>query len=290
MKILLAYDGTVGAQAAVDDLLHAGLPLKTQARVVTVTESWMPPPSSLELLGGRERESEAFIQARDAAVAIRTTFPEWEVTPQSQFGSPGNILLEIADHWKPDLIIVGSHGRSAIGRFFLGSVSQKIVTAAHCSVRVARGRIEEQETPLRLMIGIDGSAGATAAVEAVAARNWPPGTEVRLINASWNLPLMGHEDAAAALAEWVAAAKKQLQEKMDEATEKLQAHGLQVSSVIKQEDPKHLLCNEAEKWGADCIFVGAQGISKIERLLLGSVSASVAARAHCSVEIVRHAA
>lgn len=290
MKILLAYDGTVGAQAAVDDLLHAGLPLKTQARVVTVTESWMPPPSSLELLAGRERESEAFIQARDAAVAIRTTFPEWEVTPQSQFGSPGNILLEIADHWKPDLIIVGSHGRTAIGRFFLGSVSQKIATAAHCSVRVARGRVEEPETPLRLIIGIDGSAGATAAVEAVAERNWSAGTEVRLINASWNLPLIGQEDAAAALAEWVAEAKKQLEEKMDEATEKLQARGLQVSNVIKQEDPKHLLCNEAEKWGADCIFVGAQGISKIERLLLGSVSASVAARAHCSVEIIRHAA
>ncbi len=287
MKILLAYDGSSGAQAAVDDLLQAGLPLKAQVRVVAVTESWMPPPSSLELLAGRERESEAFIQARDAAVAIRTTFPEWEVTPQSQFGSPGNILLEIADHWKPDLIVVGSHGHTAIGRFFLGSVSQKIVTAAHCSVRVARGRIEEPETPLRLIVGMDGSAGATAAVDAVVRRNWPAGTEIRLINASWNLPLMGPEDATAALAEWVAEAKQQLEEKMIEATQQLQARGLQISQVIKQEDPKHLLCDEAEKWGADCIFVGAQGISKIERLLLGSVSASVAARAHCSVEVVR---
>ena len=42
----------------------------------------------------------------------------------------------------PDLIVVGSHGRSALGRFMLGSVSQKVVTEAHCSVRVARGRAQ----------------------------------------------------------------------------------------------------------------------------------------------------
>ena len=287
MKILIAYDGSVGGQAAVDDLLKAGLPAKAQARVVSVTESWMPPPSSLELLEGRDRETEAFLQARDAAVAIRTMFPLWEVTPQSQFGSPGNVLLEIADHWKPDLIVVGSHSRSAIGRFFLGSVSQKIVTAAHCSVRVARGRIEEQNTPIRLIIGMDGSAGAMAAVDAVVQRSWPVSTEVRLVNASWELHMVGAEDSGAALAEWVAEAKKHLEIKMEEATQKLKAHGCQVSKLVKMEDPKHLLCDAAEAWGADCIFVGAQGMGKIERLLLGSVSASVAARAHCSVEIVR---
>ena len=44
---------------------------------------------------------------------------------------------------------------------------------------------------------------------------------------------------------------------------------------------------EAEKWGADCIFVGARGLNGLERLLLGSVSTAVASYAHCSVEVVR---
>ena len=44
---------------------------------------------------------------------------------------------------------------------------------------------------------------------------------------------------------------------------------------------------EAERWGADCIFLGAKGHSRFERLLLGSVSTAVSARAHCSVEVVR---
>jgi nucleotide-binding universal stress UspA family protein len=56
---------------------------------------------------------------------------------------------------------------------------------------------------------------------------------------------------------------------------------------MKEGDPKHVLLDEAEQWGADCLFVGARGLSRIERFLLGSVSAAVAARAQCSVEVVR---
>jgi len=56
---------------------------------------------------------------------------------------------------------------------------------------------------------------------------------------------------------------------------------------LKEEEPKRLLLGEAESWGADCIFVGAKGMGRIERFLLGSVSSAVAARAHCSVEVVR---
>jgi nucleotide-binding universal stress UspA family protein len=67
----------------------------------------------------------------------------------------------------------------------------------------------------------------------------------------------------------------------------LRTRGLTVSSVIKEGDPKHILLDEAEQWEADSLFVGARGLSLMERFLLGSVSAAVAARAHCSVEVVR---
>jgi nucleotide-binding universal stress UspA family protein len=74
---------------------------------------------------------------------------------------------------------------------------------------------------------------------------------------------------------------------VDAMAEPLWNRGLIVSSVIKEGDPKQILLDEAEHWGADCLFVGARGLSRIERFLLGSVSAAVATRAHCSVEVVR---
>jgi nucleotide-binding universal stress UspA family protein len=69
--------------------------------------------------------------------------------------------------------------------------------------------------------------------------------------------------------------------------DELRSTGLSVTADVQEGDPKQVLVQEAEKWSADCIFVGAKGHSGMERFLLGSVSASVAAHAHCSVEVVR---
>jgi nucleotide-binding universal stress UspA family protein len=68
----------------------------------------------------------------------------------------------------------------------------------------------------------------------------------------------------------------------------LENKGVTVSSAVVTGDPKRVLVQHAEEFGADCIFTGATGFSNpIERFLVGSVSAAVAARAHCSVEVVR---
>jgi nucleotide-binding universal stress UspA family protein len=67
----------------------------------------------------------------------------------------------------------------------------------------------------------------------------------------------------------------------------LREAGLQVASVIQEEDPKFFLIREAERWKADSIFVGSRGLNRFERLFLGSISTAVVARAHCSVEVVR---
>lgn len=291
MKILIAYDGSDCAQAALDDLRSAGLPEQAQIQIVGVLEAWLPPPSSWELAEGAARASRemgVLAQAQEAAVFLRSSFPGWDIEVKEQMGSPASIMLKIADEWKPDLLVVGSHGRSALGRFFLGSVSQKLVHEAHCSVRVARGRVQEPDTPLRLIVGVDGSTGAEAAVDVVAQRQWPARTEVELVNATWSAPHLFTEVSASAVMAWLAEEHARIEAMLKKSQEKLQATGLQVSILSKQEDPKTLLCAEAERWGADCIFVGAKGIGKLERLLIGSVSSAVAARANCSVEVVRH--
>jgi nucleotide-binding universal stress UspA family protein len=57
--------------------------------------------------------------------------------------------------------------------------------------------------------------------------------------------------------------------------------------MVADGNPKDVLVKEADRWDATCLFVGARGLRAVDRFLLGSVSASVAARAHCSVEVVR---
>jgi nucleotide-binding universal stress UspA family protein len=74
---------------------------------------------------------------------------------------------------------------------------------------------------------------------------------------------------------------------VEAVAEELRAAGLAPTPLVEEGDPKRVLVEEAERWAADCIFVGAKGHGALERILIGSVSAAVAARAHCSVEVVR---
>jgi nucleotide-binding universal stress UspA family protein len=124
-------------------------------------------------------------------------------------------------------------------------------------------------------------------VDVVAARRWPQGSEARIVTASWRMPLVTSEPTLLQIAEWVARENARVTLAAEAAEKKLRAAGLATSVVMKEEEPKRLLISEAESWDADSIFVGARGVGRLERFLIGSVSSAVAARAHCSVEIVR---
>jgi nucleotide-binding universal stress UspA family protein len=200
-----------------------------------------------------------------------------------------------ADEWGADLLVIGSHSHSALGRFFLGSVSHTVATQARCSTRVARlhnKQMVDPNSPVRILIGVDGSPGADTAVRAVASRRWPHDSVARVVNGFWVMPqISGEMDMPERIsmqsAEWVAREKRVVEESIESAVEQLKAAGLATSAIVKEEEPKRLLLSEAESWDADCLFVGARGLSRLERLLLGSVSTAVVTRAHCSVEIVR---
>jgi nucleotide-binding universal stress UspA family protein len=293
MKILIAYDGSEGAESAIDDLKRAGLPRRAEAIVLTIAEELFPLPASI---GGvettfaknlLEEEKDSLALARRARSRIQTLFPGWEILTEVGIGTPGSEIIARADEWRPDLIVVGSRGRTALGRMFFGSVSQKVITEARCSVRVARGRIVEPDVPARLIVGIDGSEWSDAAVEEIASRDWPDGSEVRIVNSAWTIPPTSDPGTAINYAEWIAQETERVKEAVEGAAEKLGSAGLKASIVVKEQEPKALLCSEAEGLMADCIFVGSTGMGRLERFLIGSVSLGVAARAHCSVEVVR---
>jgi nucleotide-binding universal stress UspA family protein len=305
MKILIAYDGSSYANAALDDLPRAGLPRVAEALILSVAEVFLPPTSSQTLAlpaqvsaavqraraQAAQALEEAYAIAQQGRTHLLTSFPAWDVRAEACADSPAWAVIKQADAWQPDMIVVGSHGRSAVGRFLLGSVSQKVLSEAHGSVRVGRGHRQTTEARVHLLIGIDGSPDAAAAVRAVAAREWPPGSAARLVTAldarmstaiAFTQPSadMGIAVSDADAAAWMTRT-------VEAMAAPLEAQGLTVSSLITEGDPKHVLLDEAERWGADCLFVGARGLSRVERFLLGSVSAAVAARAHCSVEVVR---
>lgn len=298
MKILIGYDGSACAEAALADLKRAGLPRKAEVVVLSVSEELIPAPASI---GGIttpfpqvefKAEQEALTLARSARAVLKTLFPEWHVHAEAATGSPASVLIMKADAWQPELIVVGSQGRTALGQLFFGSVSQKVLHEARCSVRVARGGTKKADEPVRLIVGIDGSKGAEAAVKAITTRHWPQGSEVHVVSAlgifpPTTVPPLASEHIPAEIGEWIETENQRIREAAEAAVRRLQGVGLNARMVMREGDPKRLLCEEAEGWRADGIFVGAKGMGRLERILIGSVSSAVAARAHCSVEVIR---
>jgi nucleotide-binding universal stress UspA family protein len=188
MKILVAYDGSSFSDAALDDLLRAGLPSEAEARVVSVSEvitpvvrrlGVAPAPPSNETLS--HQKNDAIELAQSAARRINQYFPEWVVRPQGYASSTVTEILAEAERWRPDLIVVGSHGRYALTRFFLGSVTMSVLHGVRCPVRVVRGDVRRDQRPVRNIIGVDDAPFATAVIEAVARREWPTGSEFRVV-------------------------------------------------------------------------------------------------------------
>jgi nucleotide-binding universal stress UspA family protein len=230
-----------------------------------------------------------------AGARVRSYFPDWEVRTVGRSGWPATELIQQADEWNADLVVVGSQGRSALGRFILGSVSKKVVTDSLHSVRVARAAVEtNSRNPPRIMIGVDGSPEAEHAVRAVGNRVWPAATEVRVITVDDGASQARISRILPTAAEMIRSINDKAAEAARMMTEwaenELRAIGLQVSVAIKTGPPGRVIIEEAQQWKADSIFVGSRKFSgALERFWLGSVSTELVTNAHCSVEVVRSA-
>ncbi|HLA10953.1 MAG TPA: universal stress protein [Pyrinomonadaceae bacterium] len=311
MRILIGYDGSTCAHAALDDLRRAGLPRNAEAVILAVTEVWLPAlpikasvkaaeSFAIPITNTRSPQaqvstavapvSEARSLAVEAKARLQTRFSTWVIKAEESSGSPSHEILKRAAELKPHLIVVGCQGRSALGGFLLGSVSQKVVNEAHCTVRVCRGSAWKDGSPVRIVIGLDGTPSSELAVNAVASRAWPISSEVRLVTVVDAINAETRENVVLQLKKNSARSMKRdtVEEFMKEATERLRGAQLIVSTRIEEGDPKHVLIADAEEWGADCIFLGTSAANNLlERFLLGNVATAIVSRAHCSVEVVR---
>ena len=290
MKLLIAFDASKYSQDILGDLKRAGLPKNMEAVVLSIADVLMPPgyglagskiPKSIlprvrSIRAGVVKATDDALKiAQGGAKSVREEFPGSKVHAQSRGDSPASAILQKAGEWKPDLIVVGSRGRGTFSHLSIGSVAQRVLQQAKCSVRVSRVNPHiTASRPVRVIVGLDGSPHSKKALKKVLLRHRKANVEIRLVAAIER----SYEDKRQQ-----GIAKRHL----EEATRRLRTDGFLVSPVAKKGYPADVLIDEAKQWKADCIFLGARGLSSGQRLFLGSVSAVIAAHAPCSVEIVK---
>jgi len=285
MKVLIGYNGSDAATAAIEDLQLAGFPDGTEVIIFTVAESWMRPTTLAEALS----------IAGPAAAAVKRAFPTWSVSAETALVSPAREILARAESFRPDVIVVGEpHRLAEAGNIFLGHTSQTILAQAGCSVRIARSRLSADtagRTAAKILVGFDGSATAQNAVDMIAARKWPEGSAVHLLAVTDNSAFasIGHPILQTNEAVLETRFASQWAETLAERSiDKLRASGLAASIEVRVGHPMEVIVQEADRWRADAIFVGPHcAPNSFERYLIGSVSSGVASRADCTVEVVR---
>lgn len=145
MRILLAIDGSPSSDAAVDAVCRRPWPAGSEVRLLTVLspvefshlrESARQPMTYDDIFEKTGWKTVKFLV--NALTEMEQRAPDLAVTPVLLEGRPKDVILDDAESWCPDLIVVGSHGYGKIRRFFLGSVSLAIALNATCSVEIVR--------------------------------------------------------------------------------------------------------------------------------------------------------
>jgi nucleotide-binding universal stress UspA family protein len=146
MKILLAVDGSEYSYAAAQAVAERPWPAHSEVKVFTaiepftpyMTEMWATSSDLWEELDKASKDQankaihgaiERLNAAQDKTLKISTDIVE---------GNAQNAILDEAEKWGADLIMLGSHGYSGLRRLLLGSISQNIASHAHCSVEIVR--------------------------------------------------------------------------------------------------------------------------------------------------------
>jgi nucleotide-binding universal stress UspA family protein len=151
MKILLAVDGSECSDAGVEEVAERQWPADSAVRIISVVETLPPDELALPPRCREDIEKAARHQAQMIVERATTRFREGDarffpISSTVVTDSPEDAIIEEAERWGADLIVVGSHGYRCPDRAPVDSVSQAVTRQAKCSVEIVRRRpLDEDE-------------------------------------------------------------------------------------------------------------------------------------------------
>jgi nucleotide-binding universal stress UspA family protein len=191
MIILAAVDLSSASVDAARTALTLARHLGDELLLVHAVEPLPGVTSAASATPGQPPDHHTYAANLDALKNLRTSLLADDVGVELRVveGRPYDALMVCAEQCKPRLIVMGSHGRRAVARLLLGSVTQKIMLAAPCPVLVMRQGTAPfaawHERPLRITAGIDRVGTATAITTWLQPLQAAGPTEITLLHEFW---------------------------------------------------------------------------------------------------------
>lgn len=198
-------------------------------------------------------------------------------------------ILEFAQENDMDMVVMGTHGGSALAHFFLGSVAEKVVRYSPVPVlTVAPSRSDYRQDAVykRILVPFDFSKHSRDAAKSAKLISDRYGARLQVVYVIEQEVLPGHhrawkESVSRDAPELAAEAEKALVDGLGEAG----IHDVEVCVEVGTGDGKaHTsIVRFAKDHEADLIVMGTHGLSGFERMLLGSTTERVVRIAPCPV-------
>jgi nucleotide-binding universal stress UspA family protein len=294
LRVLIPYDGSETAEAALKDLSKAGLPRELDA-LIAITQVWLPssPYEITSAVSARrlklltsglsshvpalQEHEEQRVLSLEADRRVRSMFPEGRVKTEAiqDTAAIAQVILERARRWGAELIILGSPTSSSSQISDYAGPALRVAQDAHCSVRIARPSDRTDDSPKQIGIFVDGSSSSHDVVNAVGERIWPTGTIANLVFTRKPGPRHVRKDADAA-------------QVLNTWADTLRATGLEVSVDIVDGQPEEVLLWKSQQSSVSCVFVSPRhGESDDAASGLSAGAKALILSAQCSVEVVR---
>jgi nucleotide-binding universal stress UspA family protein len=294
MKILVAVDGSDCSRRAIEFVASRKTLIKSHPKVQVINVRWPLPAHPARIVGMANVREYYADEAERALSLARRRLKKAGLTPLARYmvGRPAVEISAAAEKDKADLLVLGSHGHSALGGMLLGSVTNEVLVRTKRPTLVVRGKARTYADSLRVGIAVDGSAYGPAIVKYVLrhARLFGATPSFSLVHVVHTYDLVGMPSAAGiALPAFSPKEVQALQDKSFEAAmaplRKLvrKQAGVTATEVRLVGRPGDELPWYANR-KLDVLALGSHGYGAFKAVVLGSVATRVAA--HCEIPLL----
>ena len=287
-KILLPLDGSELAETALVPAVALAEAFSAEIvllRVVVPLSIKLDPDLYQRIIDGGQREAKRYL----SGLQLRSLFSTVHLKGETVVGKAADSILDFAHENGIDLIVMSSHGRSGIGRWVYGSVADKVLHKAECSLAIIHPQVEtEPFAPKRILVPLDGSLQAESALGPALKLAHEVAAELVLLRVA-EMPPIPKEPVAGwpGVASVMAIAEQEASIYLQRVRKSLKNGRIQITTQVAAGPVAESLIDTADELQADLIVMSSHGRSGVDRWIFGSVTEKTLRGAHCGTLVIR---
>ncbi|MGB2817265.1 MAG: universal stress protein [Burkholderiaceae bacterium] len=299
MKILVPVDGSKYSRTAVDFVASRSTLVGTNPDVEVLNVQLAIPTRATRVVGKDVVSSYYTDEAEKALRPARTRLQKAGMTPTVRFavGNPADEISAAAAKDDVDLLVMGSHGHSALRGLLVGSVTNAVLAQTKTPILIVRHRENPPADSLKVGIAVDGSKFGREAVKYVLRHRelFGANPQITLLHvvadfAGALMPDMAGIALPAYSEEDIRAMQKKAFESAIRPVRKLfQKAGVQATEVCLAGSAGEEIAAYAKKKKLDVLVMGSHGYGAFKAAVMGSVATRVAHTSEVPLLLVRHA-